>query len=181
MGAPYFPRGIISKNRRELRRANISGDGPAMKALALSGSKESTSERTGTSRQRRAEARSTHFRTLLLCSGARCLLRRLRSSEELDQGGRPSSEPNSHAKTIAAEHTPLATSIWESTQDPHGTPTEAYLALRGVVVITSDRRPAPLRALHGLRRQNRQARDGRPNPPRRHRRADRRHPPDLST
>jgi putative DNA primase/helicase len=100
-----FPRGIISKNRRELRLANISGDPPREKgscAIALKGEDAACNwdfqtEKGGSPLDTLSHATGLFGRELFakaaeIVGGAR-------------PRGRPSaSKPNGHVKSVAAEH-----------------------------------------------------------------------------
>ena len=130
----YFPRGIITANRRELRLANISGDPPREKgscAIALKGKDAACNwdfqtEKGGSPLDTLSHATGLFGRELFakaaeIVGGAR------------PRGRPPAPKPNGHARSVAAEHILLATSIWDSTQDPHGTPTELYITgIRGL-------------------------------------------------
>jgi putative DNA primase/helicase len=129
----YFPRGIISKDRRELRLANISGDGPRKEGSCVVGLR---GEHAGDNWDFQTEKGGGPLDTLSHATGlfGRQLFAK---AAEIVGGGRPkerppASKPNGHAKSVAAEHILLATSIWDSTQDPRGTLTETNLAFRGV-------------------------------------------------
>ena len=130
----YFPRGIISKNRRELRLANISGDGPRNEGSCVVGLR---GEHAGENWDFQTEKGGSPLDTLSHATGlfGRELFAK---AAEIVGGARPrgrppTSKPNGHVKSVAAEHILLATSIWDSTQDPRGTPTETYLvAVRGL-------------------------------------------------
>jgi len=135
----YFPRGFVSKNRRELRLANISGDPPrnlGSCSIALKGEDagcwwDFQDEKGGGPLDTLAHATGLFGRELFakateIVGGPR------------QKGRPPASRPNGPTKSVASEHILLATSIWETTQDPYGTPTEAYIVdVRGLGAFPS--------------------------------------------
>jgi len=138
MGSRSLP-SRITENAR-LRLANISGDGLA-EAPASSAQGEALGDNCDFHTEM-AAARSILFALLrAFFFGRVAFLKQPRSLEGPIQKGEPAGGPsNGHAKSFASEQYSLATSIWESTQDPRRNGHEAYLAFRGVP-LPPDGRP----------------------------------------